>query len=118
MRWFKPQHRISTVGALSDLRSVLRIRHWYQLWFMLAAAAVTGAVLWGFWKDANIKAPYKREIIYVENWRADRTIEEIIAQQKIDEPIRQKRIEEEKARREKRRQEFEKIDSALRDYGI
>lgn len=118
MRWFKPDRPVSATGALADLRNVLRIRHGYQWWFLFAAAVTTGLILFGFYKDSYFKAPYKREIIYFQNWRADRTDAEIIAQQKIDEPIRQKRIEEEKARAEKKRQEFKKIDDALKEYGI
>ncbi|MFL9839984.1 hypothetical protein ABS767_03320 [Sphingomonas sp. ST-64] len=118
MRFFKPDRPVSPVGALADLRSVLRIRHRYQVWFLLAAAIVTGLILFGFYKDSLFVAPYKREIIYFENWRADRTLDEIIAQQKIDEPIRQKRLAEEKARKEKRRQEYKKIDDKLKEMGI
>lgn len=118
MRLFKPDRPISTVGALADLRNALRIRHRYQFWFLLAAAIVTGLILFGFYKDSVFKAPYKREIIYFQNWRADRTLDEIIAQQKIDEPIRQKKIAEEKAKAEKRRQEYKKIDDKLKEIGI
>ncbi|QDX27318.1 hypothetical protein FPZ54_15780 [Sphingomonas suaedae] len=118
MRFFKPDRPISPVGALADLRNALRIRHAYQWWFLLAAAIVTGLILFGFYQDSAFKAPYKREIIYFENWRADRTLDEIIAQQKIDEPIRQKRLAEEKARAEKRRQEYKKIDDKLKELGI
>lgn len=118
MRFFKPDRPISPVGALADLRNALRIRHRYQFWFLLAAAIVTGLILFGFYKDSVFKAPYKREIIYFQNWRADRTLDEIIAQQKIDEPIRQKKIAEEKAKAEKRRQEYKKIDDKLKEIGI
>lgn len=118
MRFFKPDRPVSTVGALADLRNVLRVRHAYQWWFLLAAALTTGLVLFGFYKDSYFEKPYKREIVYFQNWRADRTVDEIIAQQKIDEPIRQKKLAEEKAKAEKKRREYKKIDDKLKEYGI
>ncbi|PKP93835.1 MAG: hypothetical protein CVT77_04335 [Alphaproteobacteria bacterium HGW-Alphaproteobacteria-16] len=116
MRFF-PRH-VSPKGAFADLRDVLRIRHAYQIWFMLAALVVTGAILFGFYKDSIFEVPYKRDIIFVENWRADRSLDEIIAQQKIDEEARKEREAEQKARAEKRRQEFKKIDDSLKAVGI
>ncbi len=118
MKFFKPDRPVSTVGALADLRGALRIRHRYQAWFMVAAAITTGLILFAFYQDSYFEKPYKREIVYFQNWRADRTIDEIIAQQKIDEPIRQKRIAEEKAKAEKKRLEYKKIDDKLKAYGI
>ncbi len=118
MRYFKPDRPVSTVGALADLRNALRIRHAYQWWFLLAAAVTPGLVLFGFYKDSYFEKPYKREIVYFQNWRADRTIDQIIAQQKIDEPIRQKKLAEEKAKAEKKRREYKKIDDKLKEYGI
>lgn len=39
----------------------------------------------GFLVDAKTNtAPPRRQLIYVENWRADRSDAEIVAQQKID----------------------------------
>lgn len=118
MRWFKPDRPVSTVGALADLRNVLRIRHRYQLWFLVAAALTTGLILFGFYMDSYFEKPYKREVVYFQNWRADRTLDDIIAQQKIDEPIRQKKLAEEKAKAEKKRLEYKKIDDKLKEYGI
>lgn len=118
MRLIRFNRQASSVGPLQDLRNVLRIRHRYQVWFMLAAAAVTGLVLLGFYLDSYMERPYKREIIYVESWRADRSLEEILAKQKVDEEIRLKREAELKEKAEKRRQEFKKIDDRLKAVGI
>lgn len=118
MFFLRRNRHVSSVGPLQDLRDALRIRHRYQLWFLLAALVVTGMILFGFYLDSYFERPYKREIIYVQNWRADRTLDEIIAQQKIDEEKRLKREAEEKARAEKRRLEYKKIDDQLKAMGL
>jgi hypothetical protein len=115
---FRRNRHVSSVGPLQDLRNVLRIRHRYQLWFLLLAFAVTGAILLAFYFDSYFEREYKREIVYVQNWRADRSLDEIIAQQKIDEAARLKREAERKARAEKRRLEYKKIDDGLKAIGI
>jgi hypothetical protein len=118
MMFFRRNRRVSSVGPLQDLRNVLRIRHGYQLWFLLAAFGVTSLILLGFYLDSSFERAYKREIIYVQNWRADRTLEEIVAQQKIDEVARLKREAEAKAKAEKRRLEYKKIDDQLKAVGL
>ncbi|ODP39026.1 hypothetical protein [Sphingomonas turrisvirgatae] len=110
--------KISSRGALSDLRETLRMRHGYQWGFMGAALVVTVLILAGLAKDAYFERPYKREIVYVQNWRADRSLEEIVAQQKIDQAKREKVEAEARAKAEKRRLEWKKIDDNLKSYGI
>lgn len=105
-------------GAFSDLREALRIRYRYQWGFMFAAFCVTALILAGLAKDAYFEVPYKREIIYVQNWRADRSLEEIIAQQKIDQAKREKEQAEAAAKAEKRRREWQQIDDKLKEFGI
>lgn len=118
MFFLRRNKHVSSVGPLQDLRDVLRIRHRYQLWFLLAAFATTGLILAGFYFDSYFERAYKREIIYVQNWRADRTLDEIVAQQKIDEKARQKREAEAKAKAEKKRLEYKKVDDRLKSWGI
>lgn len=118
MFFMRRNRHVSSVGPLQDLRDVLRIRHRYQLWFLLAAFATTALILTGFYLDSYFERAYKREIIYVQNWRADRTLNEIIAQQKIDEEKRQKLEAEAEARAEKKRLEYKKIDDQLKAMGL
>ncbi len=118
MRFIRRDRNVSSVGPLTDLRNALRIEHRYQFWFLIAAAGVTGLILFGFYLDSYFEKPYKREIVYVQNWRADRTLQEIIAQQKIDQAAREKREAIIKAKKEKRRQEFKKVDDSLKAVGI
>jgi hypothetical protein len=80
---------------------------------------VTVTILVGFYLDSgDLKRPYKRDIQYVENWRLDRTDEEIVAAQKADLVTRKKREAEEKARQEKNRQALKRLDDALSRWGI
>lgn len=109
---------LSPLRAARDLREFLKLRHRYELVFMFAAFFVTMLVVAAVFKDSYFERAYKREIIYVENWRADRTLGEIIAQQKIDQAKRDKAEAEFKAKAEKRRQDWKKIDDGLKEWGI
>ncbi|MBX3593700.1 hypothetical protein [Sphingomonas sp.] len=109
---------LSPLRAARDLRGFLRLRHRYELGFMLAAFVTTMLIVFGVAKDSYFEKEYKRDIIYVQNWRADRSLKEIIAQQKIDQAIRDKREAELRAKQEKRRREFQRIDNSLTEWGI
>src|SRR3546814_4766162 len=86
---------MSPLRAYRDLRLFLGQRHPHQLLFGFLAIAVTGLIVAGFFHDSHIPTPYKRNIIYVEQWRADRSEAEILAQQKIDMKIKAKRMRSE-----------------------
>ena len=109
---------LSPLRAVRDLRGFLKLRHRYEPLFMLGAFLVTLLVVAAVFKDSYFERAYKREIIYVQNWRADRTLDEIIAQQKIDEAKRQKIEAEFKAKADKRQREWKKIDDSLKEWGI
>lgn len=77
---------VSPKSALSDLREMLiepRAHKWPVLGLSITLTAI---ILWGFTLDARQVADAKpqREIIYVQNWTADRKDSDILAQQKID----------------------------------
>ena len=57
-------------------------------------------------------------IVYFQQWKLDRTDAEIIAQQKIDKPIRDAEIAAQRAREEKLRAGFKRLDDKLTDLGI
>ena len=73
----------------------------------------------GFVLDsAQLQRPWKREIVYVQDWPLDRSLEQIKAQQLIDMEKR-KAEEAERARIQRERQaEFKKVDDALDRLGI
>src|SRR3546814_15138799 len=75
---------MSPLRAYRDLRLFLGQRHPHQLLFGFLAIAVTGLIVAGFFHDSHIPTPYKRNIIYVAQWRAHRSQPENPAQPKID----------------------------------
>lgn len=109
---------VSPFAAVRDLRRFLASRQRHELIFALLAVLVTSTLIVGFVLDNDMKKPYKRNIQYFENWNADRTDAQIIAQQKIDQAKRE--VEEAKleALRAKRRAEFKRLDDKLNRLGI
>ncbi|WP_093332142.1 hypothetical protein [Sphingomonas rubra] len=115
MRFFS---RMSPVRAYKDLRLFLATREKYEFGFLTAAMAITGFVIYAFYKDSTVAVPYKRDIIYVEQWTADRTDAQIRAQQAIDGPIKAKALAEQKAKQERRQAEFKQLDDQLTKWGF
>lgn len=115
MRYFG---RFSPVSAYRDLRLFLATRERYEFVFLALAIAITGVFVWLFVHDSQIEAPYKRDIIYVQNWRADRTDAQIKAQQVIDEAARKQRVAAQDAEKAKSRAEFQRLDNALDKMGL
>ena len=110
--------RFSPVRAYRDLRFFLASRQPYELGFLALAVGVTAFLIFAFMRDSYQEKVYRPEIIYVEQWRADRTNAEIIAQQKIDEPIRQKALAEQKRLDDERRAGFRRLDEKLKRWGL
>jgi hypothetical protein len=109
---------LSPLRAYRDLRLFLTQRHPHQLLFAFLAVALTALIVAGFYHDASIEQPYKRTIIYVEQWPLDRSEAEILAQQKIDMKKKAKKLAEIEAARKKRQAEFQRIDNALDAWGL
>ena len=98
-------------AAFADLRAFMRQRSREQRIGAALAVLSTMIIVIIFFADSNINTTPPPQIIYAEQWRADRTDAEIIAQQKIDQ------AEREKAQREKQRQ-FQKLDRKLDEMGF
>src|SRR3546814_15945553 len=56
--------------------------------------------------------------LYGEQWRADRSEAEILAQQTIDMKIKAKRMAEIEAAQKKRQAEFQRLDNQLDAWGL
>ncbi len=110
--------RFSPMRAIRDLRFFLSQRQPYELVFLMIAVGITGFFIYAFARDDYVPVPYKPDIIYVEQWPADRTDVQIKAQQKIDYVKKKERLAEEKAAKDQRQAEFKKVDDALSKWGI
>ncbi|WP_343527407.1 hypothetical protein [Sphingomonas sp.] len=110
--------RFSPVRAIRDLRIFLSHRHPYELVFLMIAIGITGFFIYAFARDDYVPVPYKPDIVYVEQWPADRTDVQIRAQQKIDYVKKKERLAEEKAAKDQRQAEFKKVDDALTKWGL
>ncbi|MBO9621976.1 MAG: hypothetical protein J7500_04620 [Sphingomonas sp.] len=109
---------LSPLRALRDLRAYLASRKPYELWFMMLALVVTMIILVMFVKDSHIESPYKRNIIYVEQWPITRTDEQIRAQQKIDQAKKHIAEAELEKKRAARQAEFKRLDDKLESWGF
>lgn len=110
--------RMNPLNAVRDLRQFLRQRQKHELVFFVISIALTWLILIGFSKDSNIVPEYEPKIIYVQQWRLDRTDAEIRAQQAIDGPIKQKQIDDLKRRQDARKAQFKRLDDKLNEWGI
>lgn len=93
-------------AALADLRAFLRQRGREQWIGAALAVLVTMIIIIEFLVDSKINTSAPPRIIYVEQWKADRTDAEIIAQQKKDQAVRDAYA------KEKQRQ-FQKLEKQL-----
>lgn len=110
--------RLSPFRAMRDLRLFLAQRRPHELGFLALAIVVTGLLLIGFMTDSRVEKAYKPDIVYVQQWRLDRTDAEILAQQKIDQPIKDKAIAEQKKREAETQAEFKRLDDKLEAWGL
>lgn len=110
--------RISPIRAWRDLRLFLSHRQPYHWKIMALSAAIVFALFVGFVHDSKFEKEYKPDIIYVQQWRADRSEQEILAQQKIDQAEKEKRMAADAAQRKKVQDQFKKIDDRLKAWGI
>lgn len=110
--------RLSPLRAIRDLRFFLHQRKPYELGFLALAIVVTGVILIGFAKDSHIEKAYKPNIIYVQQWRLDRTDAEIRAQQKIDQAKRDVEDAALAKQQAERRAVFKRIDEKLNRWGL
>jgi hypothetical protein len=110
--------RFSPIAAYRDLRLFLSQRQPHELWFLIAALCVTSFLVYAFARDSYAEPEYKRTIVYVEQWSANRTDAEIVAQQKIDAPIKAKALAEQKAREDANRAAWKRMDDKMTAMGL
>ncbi|WP_394654338.1 hypothetical protein [uncultured Sphingomonas sp.] len=110
--------RFSPFRAIQDLRLYLTSRQKYELVFLFVSIVLTTLLIAGFVKDSRVEKTYKREIIYVENWRADRSEAEIKAGQVRDLATRTKLDAMQEKAMADRKASFQRVDNALDSWGL
>ncbi|WP_375404333.1 hypothetical protein [uncultured Sphingomonas sp.] len=110
--------RLSPIRAFLDLRRFLNGREPYELGFLLLAMMVTGFFVYAFAFDGQIEETYTPDIIYVEQYRLDRTDAQITAQQKIDGAIKAERLAERRKLELERQASFKRLDDNLKSVGL
>ena len=108
----------NVLRAIKDLRVYLAQEGQHKLAFLLLSVVVFGAMLIGFTIDSHEEPVYHRDIVYVEQWPANRTDAQIIAQQKIDGPAEAKRAADAAAREKETQAGFKRLDDKLKKLGI
>ena len=96
---------IAPLRAYQDLRQYLSRRRPHELVFLTLSLGITWLIIFYMIHDSKIVKEYRPDIIYVQQWPANRTDAEIIAQQKIDGVEQTKREEAEKKQQVKPRSE-------------
>jgi CelD/BcsL family acetyltransferase involved in cellulose biosynthesis len=95
-------------AALADLRAFMSRRSREQVWGAVMAVLVTIIILIIFFVDSKINTAPPPQVVFVENYPANRTDAEIKADQK-------KASEDRRKAEEARRREFQKLE---KKFGI
>lgn len=102
-----PLPRLVSPRALwADTRAFLRQRTRHQLIAATAAVTMPVIILIGFYYDAQTNIMPGEQITYAESWPANRTDAEIVAQQKIDQKLQERRDAE-------RQRQFKEVERRL-----
>jgi len=109
---------IAPMRAYQDLRLFLSQRRKHEVVFLALSLAITYLIIFYMIHDSKIVRDNRPVIIYVQQWPANRTDAEIIAQQKIDGVEQTKREEAARKRDEENRAAWKRIDDRLKKYGI
>jgi hypothetical protein len=104
MAVFPPFH--SPRAALRDLRAFMRQRSREQVIGAMLAVLVTIIIVIMFLVDPQINTAPPQQIIYVESYPANRTDEQIKADQKKDQAEREAALKE-------RQRQFQKLENQL-----
>lgn len=85
---------VSPKSALSDFWSYFSAQRAHKWPLLGLSAAITYVIVWAFVIDANTNTmPTQNQIIYIENWAANRSDATIILQQKMELAKRESIIE-------------------------
>ncbi len=110
--------RFSPIRAIQDLRLFLSQRQPYEVVFLFVSIVITTLLIAGFVKDSRVAKPYKREIQYFQSWPADRTDEQIRADQWRDMALKTRRDAAIEKAKGDRQRSFQRVDKAMTDMGL
>ncbi|HEY0627304.1 MAG TPA: hypothetical protein VGD10_11300 [Allosphingosinicella sp.] len=91
---------------LADLRAFTKQRSRHQWIAAFFAVAMPVVIIVGFYLDGQTNILPGEQIVYVENWPANRTDAEIVAQQKIDQAKKEAALKE-------RQEQFKRLEKRL-----
>jgi hypothetical protein len=104
MPWFP--RPVGPRAAFKDLAAFMRQRSREQVIGAILAVLATTIIVIEFLVDSKINTAPPQQIVYVDQWNANRTDAEIMRQQKIDQ------AKKEAAQRERQRQ-FQQLEKDL-----
>jgi hypothetical protein len=104
MSWFP--RPVSPRAALADLRAFMGNTSREQRLGAILAGLSTTIIVIVFFVDAKINTAPPPQVIYVNDWRADRSDEEIKAEQKTDQAAREAALKE-------RQRQFQELENKL-----
>jgi|JRYK01.1.fsa_nt_gb hypothetical protein len=108
----------SPATVFRDLKAFFASRKKHELLFAAASIAIPGYFVTIFLTHSVEKQYVPPEVIFVENWNAGRTIEEIRAQQKIDMAAKAERDAALEARRQKRMAQARELEKQMDALGL
>lgn len=104
--------------VVADLKAFFGTRKKHEWLFAAISLAIPGYFATIFALHEVEKQYQPPEVIFVENWMAGRTIEEIKAQQKIDMAVKAERDAALEARRQKRIAQARELEKQLDALGL
>jgi hypothetical protein len=110
--------RFNPLRALKDLRLYFHRRGPYELAFLSLALIGTSVIIGLFFIDTPPAPAREQNIVYFQQWRADRTDAEIIAQQKKDKPLEDARRARYQAALLRHQAELKRLDDKLNSWGF
>lgn len=110
--------RLSPVRAVNDLRRFLAQRQKHELIFLFLSVLITSGLIAGFVKDSSVPTPYKRDILYFQNWRADRSDADMLADRQRDFVIKTRRDVMIEKRQADTKATFKRYDDQLSKWGL
>ena len=110
--------RFAPLRAINDLRHFMALQKPAHVVFLILSIVITTLVIVAFRIDSHFEREYKQDIIYVKNWRADRSEAEIRAGQLRDMALKARTDAIRDKAQADRQAGFQRLDDKLEKWGI